>query len=487
MSIIQDCHTTKNGDGTDHEVEKCSKREQIPCNRHGDADLQEQRFVPCFNFGHLTHLALHGLRFEPPDSPAQAPSIYLCPLVLLLKNAKQLRCLELSTVNERGWGAYSNEWAQMPGDEAALHHMKMMRTLCHDYKDAGGSPLQHLQYLRLGPGCALTGRYTGNIIPDEGPSDYLGFLFKLSCLVELHLEYCPDLNWTKRNILTLVSMIHPSRLPNLRKLSLPYNMWAWWPSTTNSFWWPRVIHDPETLATGLPYTVGQGLTLRIVGYTTESRNLNVGDRLPRLSGLVLPTSSMNLERRREIATLRCWKDLKSFKILLPRLCEVTCGGPTPPRHEQAPEGKSPRTAEDDDDGLASIQWGINSFCEALGEDNKTKLRELWLFGDVPSTGNVVMDGASSSHKAQIKHFYLYHVNHIEHIARSLFSRFPRLEYVHILHRAWRRGRARKDFTGDDDEMLGGPVRELTKWEVENDLPEAFDFRTPSIFRGRQFE
>ena len=37
-----------------------------------------------------------------------------------------------------------------------------------------------------------------------------------------------------------------------------------------------------------------------------------------------------------------------------------------------------------------------------------------------------------------------------------------------------------------EERTEALARELSPWEVENDLPAAFDFRTPSLFRGRQY-
>lgn len=89
---------------------------------------------------------------------------------------------------------------------------------------------------------------------------------------------------------------------------------------------------------------------------------------------------------------------------------------------------------------------------------------------------------------------------------AFIQRFRKLEYIRILDRAWRIARRddaddkeKKDneeekkkkkegYCSDDDmggeERTEAVARELSPWEVENDVPDAFDYRTPSLFRGR---
>ena len=87
---------------------------------------------------------------------------------------------------------------------------------------------------------------------------------------------------------------------------------------------------------------------------------------------------------------------------------------------------------------------------------------------------------------------------------AFIQRFRKLEYIRILDRAWRI--ARRDdaddkdknneeeereekggYTTSSDDDTGGEerteavARELSPWEVENDVPDAFDYRTPSLF------
>lgn len=97
---------------------------------------------------------------------------------------------------------------------------------------------------------------------------------------------------------------------------------------------------------------------------------------------------------------------------------------------------------------------------------------------------------------------------------DFIQRFRKLEYIRILDRAWRIARTDDADDPDDKEENGknGTVcsdsaapgnrvvvveeeegeerteavaRELTPWEVESDVPDALDYRTPSIFTGRQ--
>jgi hypothetical protein len=99
-------------------------------------------------------------------------------------------------------------------------------------------------------------------------------------------------------------------------------------------------------------------------------------------------------------------------------------------------------------------------------ERMTELRELWL-ADGPRTwrqdpgqpGRFVEDRYPT--EVEFRRF-----------STLIAQKCPRLEYLRILDRAWRIARA-------DD---GKPeLRQLMAWEVENDLPEAFDFGKPKVF------
>ncbi|KAH7635683.1 hypothetical protein B0T09DRAFT_298434 [Sordaria sp. MPI-SDFR-AT-0083] len=465
--------------------------------------------IPNLSFRCLTFLALHGLQ---PDRSARSFSTSPCllPLVLLLKSAEQLRCLEISTVNERVWGAYSDhdELPSVPPDSRIGPNRKarsqeggeMMRMLCHAYKSAGGSPLQHLRYLRLGPGCLLESPSFGKSPLDDFPHHYLSYLFKLSGLVELHLEY--PLLGDETSLQFVISaarlLINRSNLPRLRKLSLPYNVWYWW----------GPYGGPYGADWTLGYTVEQALTMRVVRYATDYGPCPLGLlTLPPLSGLILPTEHMDLLDIMSMLVLLRIDNLRSVKLMLPSLCEAEVGRCI------SHYGKYPRFI----DRIPRGQPLHHKYTMVLLLENHEDVRNVWLAGDFEGKANDniyhAMDWPCYRYRQMIRHTYLHHNAEMERAAMTFFKHLHKLEYIRILHRAWRRERKeRKNSSHHDDSEKGsaptkqkalvGPpsppipimpcedvwseVRELTPWEVENDIPEAFDYRTPSLFRGRQY-
>lgn len=309
------CLCTENGIDTDLKPQNV-----VQVDRHLVADMSmmvgvKGRVIPEFNLRCLTNLALHGLQFQPTAQNNTALSPYLLPLVVLLKNAEQLRCLELSTYSNHRH--LTRDRALAGGSSFHPAHGQMMRTLCLKHKQAGASPLQHLRYLRLGPGCELDFRRYN--LPETYPHCFLPYLFTLSGLVELHLESSclgqgtfSGYGTTPANAAKL--LINPSCLPKLRKLSLPCNIWHSWGSNNT---------DRK-----LAYTVEQALTMRFVGYSPHRRFFRLFD-MPPLSGLVLPTPYIDLQDIYRIEELQRIKDLKSVKTLLPSLCETADGKYTP--------------------------------------------------------------------------------------------------------------------------------------------------------------
>lgn len=489
--------------------------------------------IPVFNFSDLTILALHGLgpsRAAPPMAPSYP---YLRPLVLVLKNAPQLRCLELSTVNYRVWGAYSDHekypWDDRNGGKELRLERDMMRMLCHAYKKAGGLPLQHLRYLRLGPGCLLESPRNGQPREDL-PHHYLSYLFKLSGLVELHLEYPLIGNsyiesfvegqpWFVAAIYAARLLINVSHLPKLRKLSLPHKMWYYW----NMFFPPNM--EPNGWGRTLGYTAEQGLTMRFLRYAADYGHEPLDLRqLPPLSGLILPTEHMDFGHPMNLRQLVDTHDLKSVKLMFPSLCLLPAGKCIP--HYPYCRSFSPTDPLDCGDIRDSLR-------------NHPDLRDLWLAGDYEGPrveedefNEETMRSAHYRYQKMIRHAYLHHGgDDMELAAKVFFLNFPHLEYVRILHRAWRRETRKvlspaqeafvqlpikakiaaihellKENGGysmvkagglwwdcEDPELCSGifehtgsHIRELTRWEVENDIPEAFDYRTPSLFYGRQY-
>ncbi|KAK3949293.1 hypothetical protein QBC32DRAFT_316956 [Pseudoneurospora amorphoporcata] len=465
--------------------------EDVQVDEHLKADMSmvlgvKGRVIPDFKFRCLTILTLHGLHFEPSSGNLGLPPCIL-PLIVLLKNAEQLRCLELSTINEGDCDGSNlvvpslDEADEQPppvlGGASAQPQGQMMRLLCLKYKRAGGSPLQHLRYLRLGPGCVLESPRHTYPAPEDFPHRYLAYLFNLSGLVELHLDY--PLVRTDAALQpasdAVERLINPRWLPKLRKLSLPYNIWHWWGTRSDTH------RRPE-----YRYTAGQTLTVRFVRYRYHERpptSLCIFD-LRSFSGLVLPTESMDLQEIPRIDTLRFMKNLRSVKLPLPSMCEAAVCRFTPHYGEflVIPRGHICHLAH------------VESLLEGT-----TDLRDLWLAGDFQASGTDPMDDpmdeAGYHYKKIISHTYMDHNVQIEKAVRKFFLRFHKLEYIRILHRAWRRERKNRHNSEEaqvDDKgflrwkVVGPEVRELTPWQVENDIPEAFDYRTPSLFRGRQY-
>lgn len=376
-----------------------------------------------------------------------------------------------------------------------------MQKLCCNYSQVGGTVLEKLRYIKLGTGfelCFPPHRDPGYYRAD--PAVILSQLLDLSRIEELHLEYddcvIPDYFAVEHyssgpksgqdsssdddfeqshsrelhvafNTHRAGDLINPLRLPRLRKLTSPWAArWTW-----------KMIYDSFSDCT---------LTQRPVIRFFEENCLpdhSWGSCISRweqfnesyflsypLSGLVLPTNRMCPE---ELAFLRPLKvtTLTSLKTILPIL-----SGPSSPSASRDPTRDVCQPCKAD---MYKIGWRFRRLRD---------LRELWLAGD----------SRHEEFKSFIEHVQSHHNLQLEHVAMDFIQRFRKLEYIRILHRAWRIARRddaddeniKEEIAGDDvvegEERTEAVARELSPWEVENDLPEAFDYRIPSLFRGRQY-
>lgn len=181
-----------------------------------------------------------------------------------------------------------------------------------------------------------------------------------------------------------------------------------------------------------------------------------------LSSLVLPTNSMCPLEQAFLSPLKM-TTMASLKTTLPTL------------------SLNRRVCQPCISNINMISWRFRRL---------RNLRELWLAGD----------SRHETCKSAIKHIRLNYSLQIEHVAMDFIQRFRKLEYIRILDRAWRIARRddaddnenkKEDECSTDHDMEGeerteAVARELSPWEVENDIPEAFDYRTPSLFSGRQY-
>lgn len=169
--------------------------------------------------------------------------------------------------------------------------------------------------------------------------------------------------------------------------------------------------------------------------------------------------------------------LGSFKTVLPPLCTFT---------------RNPRRSLCHVPMIGMVSWRLRRL---------RNLRELWLAGDT----------RIELYRETFEHIRRYHKLDIEHLAMDFIQQFRKLEYIRILDRAWRI--ARTDDADDPDDKEENDKNDtvcsdaaapdnsvvvveeeegeerteavawgLTPWEVESDVPDAFDSRSPSIFR-----
>ncbi|EGO57085.1 hypothetical protein NEUTE1DRAFT_102323 [Neurospora tetrasperma FGSC 2508] len=434
-------------------------------------------------FPHLTILALHGLPFDENSRhflSLPTSSFRLRELVLVLKGAPHLSCLELS--------------ARVAG--TGRPRGAIIQELCRNYLHAGGRALQKLRYIKLGKGFELyfprNPGYNYN-----HPAGFLGNLLDFSRLEELHLFYDDYVDgpylieahhpkdFTGINLAFNThlarKLIHALHLPSLRKLTLP---WA------DGYAWEMIYYDSK-------FTLRQNLVINFVDeFHLQDQHRPRGGLHPYsylwrvhtllrpfpLSGLVLPTNGMSLPEQ-NLSHLVSLTTLKSLKTILPPLCDFGFFCAThDTTHVECNPGELSST------NISTITWQLRRI---------RNLRELWLAGD----------SRHKSYKCIVEHIRSHHSLRIEHLAMAFIQRFRKLEYIRILDRAWRIARRddaddkdnekeekekeekeKEGYCSDDDmggeERTEAVARELSPWEVENDVPDAFDYRTPSLFRGR---
>jgi hypothetical protein len=382
-----------------------------------------------FAFANLRVLSLTNLQYD-----AQLHSPFVAPLVAILKGAPNLFHLELSLRHQIGGLALAGDFVElMYGVLVVDQQRHFLKELCVRYKEAGGQPLQ-LQTLRLGYGCEILDDLGYN--PIIGPH-YLSRLTHLHHLAELHFESLNHKDGTNlvslgvfKGHLFLPWPYHPQvrLLSNLRKMTWPWRflMGLW------EFGNPGVLQH-ITLRIDIPAPSDWGND----GYPSWvlPKYLFTSPRLRalKLRGLVLPAEQMCPEdTNRFLCLVSSMTPMASLKIRMPHLTG------------------------------AKAKSGRRAFWRRLAMMNG--LRELWLAPGLgswnPQTGEGTQDPYPTD--AEFRRF-----------TKMIASKCPRLTYLRILDRACHITRPGED--GAD------PVfKPLTAWQVEHQLPEAFDWSMPTV-------
>ncbi|GAB1313452.1 hypothetical protein MFIFM68171_03662 [Madurella fahalii] len=344
--------------------------------------------------------------------------IKFAPLFAILKASPNLTYLELTFTFQCG--------VIRPGNPSLSHGTPphslnlLLDRIWRGYHSRGGMPL-HLKGLKLGTRCQFYGSF--------GPAERLHKLTDLACLEELHMEgraARPTSSTTQVQPVLRFGAIEQGHLPRLRKLT-----WPWMEGhvvmmlhMASQAYFSQVT--VRITAPAYPDWIQPEARAWFARYPVDYAQQ--GDTL-RLHGLVLPSEHMTPQDTEMFMLMLPWaRPMRSLKIRLPRVT-VDCG-----------------------DDKSNELFGSFAKME--------ELRELWLSDGLENSSHEQTDVVSAS-KEQLRA-----------LALKFAVTCAKLSYLRILDQAWHIWR-----TGPDDRAP--ELRPLLAWEVENKLPYAFDYRTPS--------
>lgn len=165
------------------------------------------------------------------------------------------------------------------------------------------------------------------------------------------------------------------------------------------------------------------------GYLFNNNIENFNNKILELDGLVMPLDWIQAEIRLFLRTATWVAPVRAFCARLPAL------------------------RLDEEDRKSAELFKLFA--------NMKELRELWLGGDDAAARKLPPPDEATATA----------------ITAKLASVCLKLSYVRIINRAWWITRPR---TEDGARMPPPLLRQLSDWEVHKNLPEAFDFRVPSV-------
>jgi hypothetical protein len=386
---------------------------------------------PFPTFPKLRSLSLTNLQYDCFPS-----SSLLEPLVWILRSARDLAHLELSMRHKLGGISLSGYFLEnMYGAPNAQDHA--LRSLCLRYKQVGGRPLR-LKTLRLGYGCEIA-QDIGNPFQPH----YLSDLTDFTCLTELHVEspnhkdgtYLPPLPGDHGfGLATSGFGWFGPGMPNLRKLTWP------WEAGTLMGW---LFSSKPTRLSGIvlridtPTQVDWAVHTYNDKYPTWAKRDQLSNKSYtslRLKGLILPAEHMCPEDADNfLRFVSHMKPMHSLKIRMPSLT----GG-----HNSRGRMRTFRTRM----------------------ERMTELRELWLADGLGSWSLLDAGRVNDPYPTEAQ---------FQRFASTVAEKCPKLAYLRILDRAW-------TITRPDEEGADPVLKPLMPWQVEHELPEAFDWSRPKV-------
>ncbi|KAK3314507.1 hypothetical protein B0H66DRAFT_535422 [Apodospora peruviana] len=375
-----------------------------------------RRFL-AFDFPNLATLSLFDIPFCFPSSDTKYASAFVDQLVSILKASPNLKCLELSA-----W------WINLHPQIQAFRR-RFLPFLCQQYQAAGGRPLT-LQFLKLHHGSELVGD------PEEGKPHYLARLTQLARLQELHLLHPRNTTggipasgfvYTTGILQTILN----GHLPRLRRLSLPL---PWHRAHIQELWQNITKLDREHAARlTLNFCMSSLMDVPLFDDSYEHVSW-----LGNFAGLVLPSPHFSrMDAENFIALVPSFRQTQSIKTRLPCL------------------------------NFGNWKEETSKLVDAFAR--VPELSELWL---TPCFTPYVPHGLlpdSQSHLGEAR---------IESLATKFAAKCAKLVYLRIDGLAWRIPRGTGEGSMGNETGRAAKLDPLTPWEVENKLPDAFDFRTP---------
>ncbi|KAM7219781.1 hypothetical protein V8F06_004815 [Rhypophila decipiens] len=442
---------------------------------HGGVNMKILPTIPVtFGFPRLTYLSLAGARVA--DGRGR---FYVENIVALLRGSPNIKGLDLTGYpeGELNWvcrgGIYGpitrRRWDRSGFDQS---RGPFLHLLCMAHQQSGAEPLK-LRFLKLGPGAEPT-----NYRIAASPQDhYLGSLMDLSYLEELHFEFNDArVSSTRRDIRSLFlwpdafRLITDGYLPQLRKLSIPYELKYSWKMLK------RLNRVNPQLAAGLVVGVRHYFEDYPDNFGREVWDADAYDLfdymgvLPNFHGLNLdlrpwekrPNSNRHWEEWTE--EVKILPDLNGTRSLRTRMWMLW--NPAFHRIRRIAEMRSFTSLVDQAISLGLFPkapklreiW-INNLAEDIFEDNDAdSLRNTW--------------GGEPEEKCQ-------------YLATKLAEEYDKLSYVRVDDMAWRIYRA------SPEDGAAGPcsypeLLPVPKGDVDRELPWAFDTSMPGFQPSHQW-
>ncbi|KAK3320603.1 hypothetical protein B0T19DRAFT_243922 [Cercophora scortea] len=318
-----------------------------------------------------------------------------------------------------------------PGFPPSNHVPALFAQLCRAYADAGGQLLK-LRFLKLAGGWEF--ELDDQVKPGHIP---ITDLLDVACLEELHMDYW-DMSSNDQFSSTISPVdylrFHLGEVPRLRKLTLP-KLVNYLPHA-DGLRWSLLDETQIEFAAGLSVKIFNPFVPPKLGPLGAGEK-SVEIPYPGLQFCVGPGHEVGSWTN----VLTHLGKTRSLRIIAPALYLYLYMG----------EGHLSKAAA----GFADM----------------AELRELWLIW-IPLAACQDMRAvwANIAHRS----FQGCRQAELHALAMTFAEACPKLTYLRMEHVAWRI--LRYDQAGDGGIVL----QELTPWEVENKMPDTFDFNTPRL-------